>query len=515
MPIWNRSTGRRGPVRYWVDNESKETVTRKPHIRVRFAPSPTGYLHVGGARTALFNWLFARHHDGQFILRIEDTDRKRYQPDSLDDLRAGLRWLGLDWDEGPEVGGPFGPYFQSERLASYQEYAGQLLSGGHAYRCYCSPERLAQVRKERQARKEPGGYDRYCRRLTAQQKQQHEAKGVTPVVRFKIPLGGETRFHDEIRGEIVVQNQTLDDMVLLKSDSFPTYHLANIVDDHLMGITHVLRADEWLPSVPRHVLLYEALGWSPPIFAHLPIILDPSGKGKMSKRKKQVGHRELYVHLRDFRAAGYLPAALFNYIALLGWSYDDRTEIFARQELVDSFDLAHVKPSPAAFSYDKLDWMNGLYVRSLAPDELAERLMPVFRDAGLSADRETLRRLAPLIQERIKRLPDAIPLTDFVFLPKVHPSRKDLLGKQSPEQARHLLDLVYQTLAALPSFDEVAIEQALRGLLAEYALKPNVLFAPIRAAVTGKKVSPPLFGTLSVLGRERVLQRLEAVRALL
>jgi len=469
---------------------------------------------VGGARTALFNWLFVRHHGGRFILRIEDTDRKRYQSDSLDDLMAGLRWLGLDWDEGPEVGGPCGPYFQSERLAFYQEYAGQLLSEGLAYRCYCSPERLAQVRKERQARKESGGYDRHCRQLTAKQQQQYEAQGITPVVRFKTPVEGTTQFHDKIRGNIVVQNHTLDDMVLLKSDGFPTYHLANIVDDHLMGITHVLRADEWLPSVPRHVLLYEALGWSPPVFAHLPIILDPSGKGKMSKRKKQVGHRELYVHLRDFRAAGYLPAALFNYLALLGWGYDDRTEIFTRQELVDSFDLDHVKPSPASFSYDKLDWMNGLYVRSLAPDELAERLMPVFQDAGLPADRETLRRLAPLIQERIKRLPDAIPLADFVFLPKVHPSRKDLLGKQSPEQTRHLLDLAYQALAARPSFDEAAIEQALRGLLEERSLKPNVLFAPIRVAVTGKKVSPPLFGTLSVLGQERVLHRLQAALSL-
>jgi glutamyl-tRNA synthetase len=484
-------------------------------VRVRFAPSPTGYLHVGGARTALFNWLFARHHRGKFILRIEDTDRKRYQPDSLDDLMSGLRWLGLDWDEGPEVSGPFGPYFQSERLALYRQYADQLLAEGHAYRCYCSPERLAAVRKERQARQERGGYDRHCRELTARQRASHEAQGITPVVRFKMPLDGETHFLDEIRGEIVIQNQTLDDMVLLKSDGFPTYHLANVVDDHLMNITHVLRADEWLPSVPRHVLLYRALGWDPPVFAHLPIILDPSGKGKMSKRKKQVGTREWFVHLRDFRAAGYLPEALFNYIALLGWSYDDRTEIFTRQELVEYFDLAHVKPSPAAFSYDKLDWMNGLYIRSLAPDDLAARLVPVFRGAGLDADRETLLRLAPLIQERLKRLPDAIPLTDFVFLPDVHPQRKDLLGKQTPDRTRQLLDRACETLAALPSFEESALEEALRSLAEEEGVKRGVLFTPIRVAVTGKKVSPPLFGTLSVLGRERVLQRLKAARELL
>ncbi|NOZ06220.1 MAG: glutamate--tRNA ligase [Chloroflexi bacterium] len=484
--------------------------------RVRFAPSPTGYLHVGGARSALFNWLFARHYGGQFILRIEDTDRTRYQEDALDDLLSGLRWLGLDWDEGPEAGGPYGPYFQSERTDIYRRYAEQLIAEGHAYKCFCSPDRLAQMRKERQARKEPAGYDRRCRGLTAQQRRDREARGETAVVRFKMPLEGETRFHDQIRGDIVVQNETLDDFVLLKTDRFPTYHLANVVDDHLMAITHVLRADEWLPSVPKHVQLYAAFGWTPPLFAHLPIILDPSGKGKMSKRKKLAGNREAYVHLKDFRAAGYLPEALFNFLALIGWSYDDHTEIITRQQLIDHFDLDQVKPSAAAFSYEKLDWMNGQYIRTMPVDDLAARLLPVLRDAGLSPDMDTLRALVPLIRVRIKRLPDAVDLVDSFFVPEVHPTPHDLVGKkQTVDQTRQLLDLAYQTLASLPTFAETDVETALRAVVTGRQLKPNAFFGPIRVAVTGKKVSPPLFGTIHILGRERVLQRLQAAITLL
>ncbi|HID86769.1 MAG TPA: glutamate--tRNA ligase, partial [Anaerolineae bacterium] len=248
------------------------TLDRNKSVRVRFAPSPTGYLHVGGARTALFNWLFARHHNGVFILRIEDTDRTRYREDALDDIMEGLRWLGLEWDEGPEVGGDYGPYFQSQRLDIYQEYARKLVESGHAYYCYCSPERLAQLREEQRRRGEPAlGYDRHCRYLTAKQRADYEAQGIVPVVRLKVPLEGQTSFHDVLHGDITVDNASLDDLVLLKSDGYPTYHLANVVDDHLMEISHIMRADEWLPSVPKHVLMYRAFGWEPPVFAHLPI----------------------------------------------------------------------------------------------------------------------------------------------------------------------------------------------------------------------------------------------------
>ncbi|MGB9879596.1 MAG: glutamate--tRNA ligase, partial [Anaerolineae bacterium] len=293
-------------------------------IRVRYAPSPTGYLHAGGARTCLFNWLFARRHNGRFILRIEDTDRTRYQERSLADLLEGLRWLGLDWDEGPEVGGPYGPYFQSQRLPLYQEYAQKLLESGHAYKCYCSQERLQQLRAEAGRRKQTTGYDRHCRELTSKERAQKEAEGIVPVIRLKVPLEGETSFHDLIRGTISMKNSQMDDFILLKSDGYPTYHLANVVDDHLMEISHIMRADEWIPSTPRHVLMYRAFGWTPPLYAHLPVILSPTGKGKMSKRKTIGSDGQEYpVLIREFRAAGYLPEALFNFLALVGWSYDD------------------------------------------------------------------------------------------------------------------------------------------------------------------------------------------------
>ncbi|MGD2039910.1 MAG: glutamate--tRNA ligase, partial [Anaerolineae bacterium] len=320
-------------------------------VRVRIAPSPTGYFHVGSARTALFNWLFARHHAGRFIVRVEDTDRTRYNPEAVPDLTASLRWLGLEWDEGPEVGGDCGPYFQSERLHLYERYTSQLLREGHAYRCYCSPERLAAMREEQRKNKQDVGYDRHCRHLTADQRAAYEAQGITPVVRFKAPVEGQTSFHDELYGTIVVENGTLDDFVLLKSDGYPTYHMANVVDDHLMKISHIMRGDEWLPSVPKHVLLYDALGWQLPVYAHLPLILAPTGKGKLSKRHGG-------VEVRDFRRQGYLPEAMVNYLARLGWSYDDKTEIFSRDELVRYFGLDGINNSPARFSYDRLQWMN-------------------------------------------------------------------------------------------------------------------------------------------------------------
>ncbi|MGQ9667707.1 MAG: glutamate--tRNA ligase, partial [Anaerolineae bacterium] len=389
-------------------------------VRVRFAPSPTGYLHVGGARTALFNWLFARRHHGVFILRIEDTDRTRYQEDALEDLMAMLRWLGLDWDEGPDVGGPYGPYFQSQRLHIYQEYAEKLVREGHAYYCYCSPERLEAMREEQRRRGEPPGYDRHCRYLTAKRRAEYEAQGIKPVIRLAVPLEGQTSFTDVIRGTITVDNSSLDDLVLLKSDGYPTYHLANVIDDHLMRISHIMRADEWLPSVPKHVLLYQAFGWEPPAFAHLPVILDPSGQGKMSKRRQRVGDKEHYVLVREFKEAGYLPEAMFNFLTLVGWSLDDKTQIMSKELAIQHFDLDRINKAPAAFSYEKLEWMNGYYIRQLPPDELAERLVP-FLARGLDMSEEEIRRrpdtrlLAPLVQERIKLLSEAVEMIDFAY----------------------------------------------------------------------------------------------------
>ncbi len=478
-------------------------------VRVRFAPSPTGYLHVGGARTALFNWLFARKHNGAFILRIEDTDRTRYQPEAMEDIMEGLRWLDLEWDEGPEVGGDYGPYYQSQRLDIYQKYAQQLVDSGHAYYCYCSSERLAQVREEQRRRGEPDlGYDRHCRHLTTKERADYEAQGIVPVVRLKVPLEGRTSFYDVLHGEIAVDNARLDDLVLLKSDGYPTYHLANVVDDHLMEISHIMRADEWLPSVPKHVLLYEAFGWEPSVFAHLPIILAPEGKGKLSKRHGAVS-------VLEFRRQGYLPEAMVNFLARVGWAYDDKTEFFTRQELIDKFSLEGVSKSPAAFSYDKLDWMNGAYIRELAQDDLYARLIP-FLASGLGLEerelkeRKETREIVPLIQERLKKLTDAVEWVDFFFVDQISYEPSLLVGKKmTAAESLTALRKAQETLAALPDFGEETLDVALRALADELGLKADQLFGIIRVAATGKKVAPPLFGTLSILGRERGLERLD------
>jgi glutamyl-tRNA synthetase len=486
-------------------------------VRVRFAPSPTGYFHLGSARSLLFNWLFARRHGGQFVLRIEDTDRTRYHAEAVPDMLEGMRWLGLDWDEGPEVGGPYGPYYQSERLPLYREYAQVLLNSGHAYTCYCTPKELAQRRKEQQRRGERAGYDRRCRDLTEAQRAEKEAQGPVPVIRLKVPLSGETAFTDLIRGEIRFQNEQLDDLILLKSDGFPTYHLAVVVDDHFMHISHVMRADEWIPTTPQRILIYQALGWEPPLIAHLPLILSPTGHGKLSKRKTvDANGREHEVLVHEFRAAGYLPEAMFNFLALMGWSYDDKTEILSRKKIIDSFDLAHVSPAPAKLSYEKLDWMNGMYMRSLEVDDLAARTLPFLTDAGLVADAETVRRITPLIQERMVTLADAAEWTDFFFTDHLDYEPQLLIQKKmTAEQALQVLAISQQALSDLPAFDEASIEEALRAASDASGLKPRQFFGTLRVATTGKKVAPPLFGSLAILGREKVLARLAQAQRML
>lgn len=486
-------------------------------VRVRFAPSPTGYFHLGAARSLLFNWLFARRHGGTFILRIEDTDRTRYHPEAVPDMLEGMRWLGLDWDEGPEVGGPYGPYYQSERLPLYHEYAQVLVDSGHAYTCYCTQEELEQRRKEQERRGERGGYDRRCRELTAAQRAEQEAQGRVPVIRLKMPLSGETSFTDLIRGEIRVQNEQLDDLILLKSDGYPTYHLAVVVDDHLMRISHVMRADEWIPTTPHRIVIYQALGWQPPLYAHLPVVLSPTGQGKLSKRKT-VGAdgREHDVLVHEFRAAGYLPEAMFNFLALIGWSYDDKTEILSREQIIENFDPAHVSPAPAKVSYEKLDWMNGIYMRSLEVNDLAARILPFLTSAGLEADAETVRRITPLIQERMVTLADAVEWTDFFFTDRLDYAPELLIQKQmTADQALQVLVASQQALSGLPTFDEAAIEEALRVASEASGLKARQFFGTLRVATTGKTVAPPLFGSLAILGREKVLARIAKAQQLL
>jgi glutamyl-tRNA synthetase len=487
-------------------------------VRVRFAPSPTGYFHVGGARTALYNWLFARHHGGSFILRIEDTDRNRYQEEAEQDLLASLRWLGLQWDEGPEVGGDYGPYYQSQRRELYQEQAEKLVAQGHAYRCFCTSERLNAVRNAQKAQgSDRVGYDRHCRNLTSSQVAEYKARGLESVIRLRAPLEGQTSFHDLLRGTTTVENEVLEDIVLIKSDGFPTYHLANVVDDHLMEISHIMRGDEWLSSCPIHVILYRAFGWQPPIYVHLPLFLDPGGKGKMSKRKTVgPGGREYLVLVRDFRDAGYLPEALVNFVARIGWSYDDHTELFTRQELVAKFSLEGLNASPARFDYDRLDWMNGVYIRGLGTDDLAQRLLPIYHQAGLAADLETVRQVAPIVRERLKTLLDAVPLSGFIFQPAIDPDPDLLIGKKmDAASSLAALQQARALLGEVQPFDAPTLEQPLRELSEVLGVKAGSLFGILRGAVTGQRVSPPLFETMAILGRERTCEQIDAAIAIL
>jgi glutamyl-tRNA synthetase len=479
------------------------------NVRVRYAPSPTGYPHIGNIRTALFNWLFARHTGGKFIVRIEDTDQSRKVESAVEQILESLRWLGLDWDEGPEVGGGFGPYFQSERLDLYRGYAEQLVYSGHAYRCYCSSERLAQMRTEMAERKESvRTYDRHCRDLSGDEQARLKADGIIPVIRFKVPLDGQTTFHDLIRGDITFENAELDDLVLLKSDGYPTYHLANIVDDHTMEISHVMRADEWLSSTPRHVLLYAAFGWTPPLYAHLPMILGPD-KSKLSKRHGATA-------LLDYREDGYLPEAIFNFLALLGWSLDDKTDVIGREDLVKHFSLERISRTAAVFDIKKIQWMNGFYIRQLDPAGLAERALPYFEKQLPSEVKRPLdvgyvSQVVTLQQERAKTLCEFPQNSAFFFVEDVeYPVELLLKGEMSRERARKLLGMCASRLESMNTFDVTSLESVLRSLAEEMSVKTGDLFGLLRVVVTGRTAAPPLFQTMAVVGKGRCLRRIKS-----
>jgi glutamyl-tRNA synthetase len=487
-------------------------------VRVRFAPSPTGPVHIGGIRTALFNWLFARHHGGAFILRVEDTDQKRYAPGSAELITEGLRWLGMDWDEGPEVGGAYGPYIQSERLDLYREWATWLVEQGKAYRCYCSSERLEDLRKRQLANKEAVGYDRHCRYLTPEERDQLRAEsGGEFVIRFMMPLEGDTTVHDLLRGDITFDNAQLNDLVLLKSDGYPTYHLANVVDDHFMAISHILRAEEWISSAPIHAHLYNAFGWEMPQIAHLPVILNPSGKGKLSKRSAGFTHEgvRVPVQLREFRNAGYLPQAIVNFLTNIGWSFGEDREVFTVQETIERFDLARVHPAGGAFPIEKLDWLNGVYIREMDNLELARLLKPVLEKAGYEVNLGTLIRVVPLIKVRIKTLNDIVPMAGFYFAETFDPPPPEALIQKKMDAARtkSALEAALATLEALPDFRAATQEAAMRALADQLGLKPGQLFGALRMATTAQEVSPPLFETMEILGRDTSLARVRAAIA--
>ena len=486
-----------------------------PHeVRVRFPPSPTGNLHVGAVRSALFNWAFARHFGGTFVLRIEDTDTGRNVADSAQGVVDSLRWMGLGWDEGPEVGGPFGPYVQSERYDIYRGVVPQLLDAGLAYRCYCTRDEI-EAREAERPRGAASGYDGFCRDLPAERRAELEAAGVSSVVRMRVPEG-EIGFDDLVRGPVAFAGEHVPDYVIVRANGDPLYTLVNPVDDSLMGITHVLRGEDLLPSTPRQIVLYRALqqiglgSGRIPRFGHLPSVLG-EGNRKLSKRDQGSG-------LAEYQGLGYLPEGLANYLALLGWAIAEDRDIFSLAEMVEVFDIGRVNANPARFDGKKCLAINAAHIRLLSTAELTERLVPYLVGAGLVTDppqpdeRQRLDAATPLVQERMNTLTEAVELLAFLFTADDRLEIEETAGLK-PDSAP-VLEAAERSLAELASFDAASIEAALRqALIADLGLKPKVAFGPVRAAVTGKRISPPLFESLELLGRESALRRLAAARS--
>jgi glutamyl-tRNA synthetase len=484
-------------------------------VRVRYAPSPTGLQHVGGVRTALFNYFFARSQAGTFILRLEDTDQERYDPAAVEDLYETFRWLGIHWDEGPDVGGPFGPYVQSERAHLYQQYTKTLLDNGYAYYCFCSEDRLSKLREEQARTKAPQGYDRHCRNLSKDEVRQALDSGIQPVVRFKIPLEGSTTVHDVLLGDIERENSDISpDPVLLKSDGLPTYHLANVVDDHLMEISHILRGQEWIPTGPLHVQLYDAFGWQPPQYCHLPMVLGEDGQ-KLSKRHGATS-------VQEFRRQGCLPEALINHIALVGWSYDDSRELFTVSELEELFSVERLNKASAVFDYRKLEWFNGVYIRQADEQRLADLLVPYLQAAGLignppeAAEQARVRDIVPLVRERLRYLSDVAEVAGFLFTDELSYAVEDLVPKKHDlAGTRPLLAKARELLDGFEDRSDEENEQLFRDAAKAMNDKLGALLMPVRVAVTGSKASPPLFESIRVLGpdvaRHRVDQALASV----
>jgi glutamyl-tRNA synthetase len=480
-------------------------------VRVRFAPSPTGHIHLGSARTALYDYLIARQTGGQFVLRLEDTDQKRYVPGSEQELMDGLHWLGLEWDEGPDIGGPYGPYRQTQRKELYQEYARRLIDSGHAYYCFCTPQRLERVRQQQMRDKLPAHYDGTCRRLDPDEAAARVARGEPHVVRFKMPREGSITVIDLLRGPITYENRNLDDYIIVKSDGLALYHLAAMLDDHLMKITHVIRGSEWLSTFPLHAHILRAFGWVEPVWVHLSVFLKPSGKGKMSKRESADLLKDGYsIYIKDLEELGYLPEAVVNWIALMGWSYDDHTEFFTLPDLIEKFDLDRLNPSPAAINFSKLDHFNGLHIRALSLPDLATRLKPFLEKAGYQVDDDKLYQIAPIVQERLVTFDDVVEVAGFFFEETVKPNIEDLVGKNmTAAESATAARAAYQLLAGLPQIDPQTAEQPLRELTEQLGLKPGQFFGILRAAVTGRKVSPPLLESMAVIGKQKVLERLQ------
>jgi nondiscriminating glutamyl-tRNA synthetase len=472
-------------------------------VRVRFAPSPTGYLHIGGLRTALYNWLFARRHGGCVVLRIEDTDRSRYVPGAAENLRDTLRRAGLDFDESPPSEFPHGPYVQSERTAIYRTHADTLLASGDAYRCFCGADRLDSLRALQQERGQDPMYDRACRSIRREESDARAAAGEAHTIRLAVPAARTIALTDLVRGDVSFESAQIDDQVLLKSDEFPTYHLANVVDDHLMRISHVIRGEEWLPSTPKHLLLYEAFGWTPPVFAHLPLLLNPD-RSKLSKRQGDVA-------VEDYLRKGYLPAALVNFVALLGWSPPDNREIFSLADLIPLFDLDRVGKSGAVFDTVKLDWFNGQHLRALPPMELAELCLPFLREAGVDISYpDRVEAVVVALQKQLTLPRDIVPLLVPLHEGLIDvPDAEDREALSTPD-ARRVLAAAAEAAAGVESWERTSIKAMISGVQLTTGLKGRTLFLPLRLALTGTAHGPDLPVLAELIGRDLCVSRLQA-----
>ena len=478
--------------------------------RTRIAPSPTGHMHLGTARVALYDYLLAKQTGGQFILRIEDTDLKRNVPGSEQGILDGLRWLGLQYDEGPDIGGKFGPYRQTERREIYAQHARILVDKGHAYPCFCTADQLEKTKQEQMKRKENPHYDGTCRTIDPGEAARRIANGETYTVRFRMPKDGTTIAHDHLRGDIATENKQLNDYVLLKSDGLPTYHLAAIVDDHEMEITHVLRGSEWLGTFPLHVNIIRAFGWDEPIWIHLSVFLKPSGKGKMSKRETAAAIKDGYsIFIKDMNDLGFTPEGFLNWAALMGWGVAE-DDVMSLDQMIERFSIDNLTPSPAAINFQKLDHFNATHIRLFSTEDLAGRIKPYFTREGLNVNDEVLLKIVPLLRERLVTLDDCLAFGSFFFKDDVTPNPEDLIAKGlDAKQSAVIAQRAYEILMAQPDISHERCEPPLRAYVEESGLNANQVFGILRVATTGQKVSPPLFESMEVIGREKCLARIK------
>ncbi len=473
-------------------------------------------MHLATARVALYNYLLTKKTGGQFILRLEDTDLKRTIPGAEQEIVDGLRWLGLDYDEGPDIGGAYGPYRQTERREIYAQYAKELIEKGHAYPCFCTPDHLEKVRQEQLKRKENPHYDGTCRNLTPEDAAHRVANGEKHIVRFRMPQEGVTVAHDHLRGDITTENVQITDHVLVRSDGLPTYHFAAMVDDYTMKVTHVLRGAEWLSTFPLHVNIVRAFGWEEPVWVHLSLFLKPSGKGKLSKRDATLAMNDGYsVFIKDMNELGFTPEGINNWIALMGWGVPEN-DVMTLPQMIERFDIGHLTASPAAINFQKLDHFNGTHIRLLPTGELAARLQPFFARQGLTVNPEALLRIVPIIRERLITLDDCLAFAAFFFKDDVTPVPEELIAKGlDAKQSAQVARKSYEILSGLPELTHAAAEPPMRAYVESSGLSPNQVFGIIRVAVTGQKVSPPLFESMEIIGRAKVLERLEKAAQML